>query len=266
MGSLRTVIADDEPLALDLLCASLDACGGVDIVARCRNGRDVLSAVRELEPDLLVLDVEMPGMSGFDAVRAMQADTLPLVIFVTAFSKYAVDAFEVNAVDYVLKPIDDTRLSRALRRVRERRAVADRASRHQSKGRFVKAMLDMDAASAAADWHSERRIALRDGSHMELLDQGEIVWVDAAGDYMCLHDLRNRTHVIRSTMNGLLEKLDDPRFARVHRSTAVNLERIETADSLAKGEYRLSMQGGSLVKVSRNYSAAVRRYLNRKSV
>ena len=266
MHRFQTVVADDEPLALRLLCASLEVCGGVEVLRRCRNGREVLTAVRELEPELLVLDVEMPGMSGFDAVRAMQADILPLVIFVTAFSKYAVDAFEVNAVDYVLKPIDDFRLARALKRVRERRGIAEDGNRFENKGRVVKAMLDIDERSANAGWHADDRIALRDGSHMELLDQGDIVWVDAAGDYMCLHDLRNRTHVIRSTMSDLLTKLGDPRFARVHRSTIVNLERIETADSLAKGEYRLGMQGGSQVKASRNYSAVVRRYLNRKSV
>ena len=266
MHRLRTVVADDEPLALRLLCASLDVCGGVDVLRRCKNGREVLTAVHELEPELLVLDVEMPGMNGFDAVRAMQADTLPLVIFVSAFSKYAVDAFEVNAVDYVLKPIDDHRLARALKRVRERRGVAADNNRIENKGRVVKAMMDIDNENARVGWHADDRIALRDGSHLELLDYGEIVWVDAAGDYMCLHDLRDRTHVIRSTMNDLLTKLNDPRFARVHRSTVVNLERIESADSLAKGEYRLGMQGGSLVKVSRNYSASVRRYLNRKSV
>lgn len=266
MRRLRTVVADDEPLALRLLCASLDVCGGVDVVRRCSSGREVLGAVRELEPELLVLDVEMPGMNGFDAVRAMQADTLPLLIFVTAFSKYAVDAFEVNAVDYVLKPIDDRRLSRALERVRERLGVRARGERVNNKGSVIKAIMDIDADRAIAGWHGDHRIALRDGGHMELLDQGDIVWVDAAGDYMCLHDLRDRTHVIRSTMNDLLKKLDDPRFARVHRSTAVNLSRVESADSLAKGEYRLGMQGGSMVKVSRNYSAAVRDYLHRKSV
>ncbi len=263
---LRTVVADDEPLALGLLCAALDACGGVNVVRRCENGREVLAAVHELEPDLLVLDVEMPGMNGFDAVRAMQSDTLPLVVFVTAYSEYAVDAFAVNAVDYVLKPIDDQRLAQALQRVRAR--LGDRARRHRAegKGRVMKAIVGMDNGESVAGWHSNHRIALRDGAHVELLDQGDIVWVDAAGDYMCLHDLQERTHVIRSTMNDLLKRLDDPRFVRVHRSTAVNLERIESVDSLAKGEYLLGLQGGSLVKVSRNYSSTVRRYLNRASV
>ena len=263
---LRTVVADDEPLALGLLCAALDACGGVHVVRRCENGREVLAAVRELEPDMLVLDVEMPGMTGFDTVRALQSDTLPLVIFVTAFSEYAVDAFDVNAVDYVLKPIEDQRLAKALKRARARLGDHARPRRVENKGRVMQAIMDMDDGKAVAGWHGNHRIALRDGARMELLDQGDIVWVDAAGDYMCLHDLGNRTHVIRSTMNDLLKRLDDPRFARVHRSTAVNLERIESADLLAKGEYLLGLQGGSSVKVSRNYSSAVRNYLNRRSV
>ena len=266
MRRLRTVVADDEPLARRLLCASLEACGGVDVVRCCESGREVLAAVRELEPELLVLDVEMPGMNGFDAVRAMQSDTLPLVIFVTAFSKYAIDAFEVNAVDYVLKPIDDQRLAQALNRARARLGVRAPRDRVENKGLVMQAIMDIDDSESVADWHTSQRIALRDGAHVELLDPGDIVWVDAAGDYMCLHDLRDRTHVIRSTMNDLLKRLDDPRFARVHRSTAVNLERIESADFLAKGEYLLGLQGGGLVKVSRNYSSAVRRYLNRRSV
>ena len=263
---LRTVVADDEPLALRLLCTALDACGGVEVVRRCESGREVLSAVRTLEPQLLVLDVEMPGLNGFDVVRAMQADTLPLVIFVTAFSKYAVDAFEVNAVDYVLKPIDDQRLAQALERARARLGVDVRPNGVEHKGRMMQAIMDIDEDNAIAGWDANHRIALRDGARMELLDQGDIVWVDAAGDYMCLHDLRERTHVIRSTMNDLLKRLNDPRFARVHRSTAVNLERIESADFLSKGEYLLGLQGGGSVKVSRNYSSAVRRYLNRRSV
>ena len=263
---LRTVVADDEPLALRLLCASLDACGGVDVVRRCRSGREVLAAIRELEPELAVLDVEMPGMSGFDAVRAMQADTLPLVVFVTAFSRYAVDAFEVNAVDYVLKPIDDTRLARALERARQRLGARADRNRVENKGRMLRAIMDIDAYGHPAGRQTGHRIAVREGARTEFLDPGEIVWVDAAGDYMCLHDLQDRTHVIRSTMRDLLRKLDDPRFARVHRSTVVNLEKIESARSLGKGEYRLGMRGGSLIKVSRNYGAVVRRYLREMSL
>ena len=126
--------------------------------------------------------------------------------------------------------------------------------------------MDMGGGRAVAGWQVDQRIAVRDGAHTEFVDHGEIVWVDAAGDYMCLHDLHDRTHVIRSTMGDLFTRLDDPRFARVHRSTLVNLEKIESAQSLGKGEYRLGMPGGSLVKVSRNYSAAVREYLNSVSL
>ncbi len=263
---LRTVVADDEPLALRLLSASLDASGAADIVRRCRNGREVVWAARELEPDLLVLDVEMPGMTGFDAVRALQADTLPLVIFVTAFSQYAVDAFEINAVDYVLKPIDDDRLAKAMQRATRRFAARAEEQAAADKGRVVDAIMRIDPGRAAADWRASQRIAVREGPRVEFLDYREIVWVDAAGDYMCLHDVHGNTHVVRSTMRDLLSGLDDPRLVRVHRSTAVNLERIERARSLDKGEYRLTMQGGGVVKVSRSYRSAIREYLDRISV
>lgn len=263
---LRTVIADDEPLALHLLSTSLDASGGADIVSCCRNGREVLKAVREMEPELLVLDVEMPGMTGFDVVRALQADTLPLVIFVTAFTQYAVDAFEVNAVDYVLKPIDDQRLAKAMQCAQDRFALLQEGQPREDKGRVVDAIVHIEAEDTVAEWRPNQRIALRDGSQTELLDYNDIVWIDAAGDYMCLHDIHDRTHVIRSTMGKLLKRLNDPRFLRVHRSTAINLEGIQRARSLDKGEYRLTMRGGGVVKVSRSYRAAIHRYLAALSI
>ncbi len=266
---LRTLVADDEPLALRLLCASIEACGAADIVQLCRNGREVVRAARELEPDLLVLDVEMPGMSGFSAVRALQADTLPLVIFVTAFSQYAVDAFEINAVDYVLKPIDDGRLAKAMQRATRRFAARAEEQAAADKGRIVDATLRIapeHPSHAIANWQASRRIAVREGPRTEFLECREIVWVDAAGDYMCLHDGHGKTHVIRSTMRDLLLRIDDPRFVRVHRSTAVNLDRIRRARSLGKGEYRLTMRGGGVVKVSRSYRTAIREYLDHISV
>lgn len=263
---LRTLVADDEPLALRLLSESIAASGAADIVRRCRNGREVVSAARELEPDLLVLDVEMPGMNGFEAVRALQADTLPMVIFVTAFSQYAVDAFEINAVDYVLKPIDDGRIAKAMQRATGRFAARAEEQAAADKGKVVDALMRIEPNQAAADWRPDRRVAVREGPRTEFLDCREIVWVDAAGDYMCLHDGNGNTHVIRSTMRDLLLRLDDPRFVRVHRSTAVNLDRIKRARSLGKGEYRLTMRGGGVIKVSRSYRAAIRDYLDQISV
>ena len=265
-GQLRTVVADDEPLALDLLCVSLDASNMADVVRRCRNGREVLAAVRELEPDLLVLDVEMPGMTGFDVVRALQADTMPLVIFVTAFSQYAVNAFDINAVDYVLKPIDDYRLEMALKRARNRFEKSTEEQPPGNKGGVVDAFMRINKNRTVSQWQPDRRLAVREGSQTELLDYTQIVWIDAAGDYMCLHDTHDNTHLIRSTMNDLLLSLNDARFARVHRSTTINLDWIQSAESLQKGEFRLTMQGGGIVKVSRNYREVVHGYFSRMAV
>ena len=189
-----------------------------------------MARTRELAPDLLILDINMPGMTGFDVVKALQSDDMPNVIFCTAYQRYALDAFDLHAVDYLLKPVDERRVQRGLERARQRLGeVAD---------------------------EGERKTALL-GAIDDIAR-----WVDAAGDYMCVH-VKGETHILRSTLKNLMERLDSDQFKRIHRSTVVNLERIKRVTPLKKGEYMLDLGNDEQLKVSRNYRDAIRGFLDK---
>lgn len=266
--ALRIIIADDEPLARQLMSSLLKRIDNVELIAACRNGSELIDAVHRFQPDLLIIDIEMPSTNGFEAVRRLQGDDLPLIIFATAYSNYAVEAFAVNAIDYLLKPIALDRLAVAVNRAREQfaRRSSDFSlssnSASNEKERLINAMLALDDDLKIGQWHQAKRIAVRQGSAINLIEYEQIIWIEAAGDYMCLHDSDRKTHILRSTMNELLERLKDSRFLRVHRSTAVNIDLIIGAQALPKGEYLLTMQGDDKVKVSRNYRQPIRSYLD----
>jgi len=258
---LRVVIVDDEPLALDLITELLVDEAALEIVGRASSGREALRAIREQRPDLVFLDIEMPGVNGFEVVQSLQADDhMPLVVFVTAFDAYAVDAFDLNAIDYVLKPIDKARLSRAVQRARER--VID-----GSKGRLLRAITaaGLNQAATVAQKFGDLpetlgRLPVRRGDTVELLELEDIDWVDAAGDYMCVH-AGGETHILRCTMKQLSDRLALGPFARIHRSTLVNLNKILRITPLPKGECMLHLADDYQLKVSRNYRSAVQHLL-----
>ncbi len=259
---LRVVIADDEPLALDLLDEMLAGHDSVTIVARARSGREAQTAIRELRPDLAFLDIEMPRMNGFQVVQGLQADDhMPLVVFVTAFDQYAVEAFEVNAVDYILKPVERSRLIRAIERAQERHLDG-------TKGRLLRAMTAARANGAgdlaeqlpAGDIACLDRLPVRLADSVQLLPFDAIDWVDAAGDYMCVH-AKGETHILRCTMKQLSDRLALGPFTRIHRSTLVNLSKIRSITPLAKGECLLHLDGDIKLKVSRNFRAGIARLL-----
>ena len=259
---MRVVIVDDEPLALDLLGELLRKGDNLQVVARASNGRAALAAIREHRPDLVFLDIEMPGMNGFEVVELLQADDhMPLVIFVTAFDGYAVEAFDVNAVDYVLKPVDAGRLKLAVERARERSADG-------TKGRLMRAIAaaggdgkNAPLTEALGELPEELgRLPVRRGDSVELLDLDDIDWVDAAGDYMCVHAL-GETHILRCTMKQLSDRLALGPFARIHRSTLVNLNKVRKITPLPKGECTLHLSEETQLKVSRNYRSAIQHLL-----
>ena len=262
MSALRTVIVDDEPLARRGLSLRLAEREDLDIVAECANGEEALQAVAELQPDLMFLDIQMPGMDGFDVVENLQGDSMPMVVFVTAYNEFAVDAFEVNAVDYVLKPVDEERLDTAVQRAveaREQQQLADH------KRNLMNACMRLSGASASvveeiagggADIYPDK-LSIRDGDETTLVPVAEIDWIDAAGDYMCVH-ADSTTHIMRITMKQLEGMLDPLMFLRIHRSTIVNSARINSAQSLTNGEYLLTLQGGTRLKVSRSYRDKIR--------
>ncbi|WP_371374659.1 LytR/AlgR family response regulator transcription factor [Thalassotalea aquiviva] len=270
MRKIRTLIVDDEPLALNLLRAKLRKFPEIDIVGECKNGRQAIEAVAELEPDLMFLDIQMPGIDGFMVIKKLQNDIMPLVVFTTAFERYAIDAFDVHAVDYILKPVDNERIERAIERVRSR---LEMEAETDNKNRIISAMDsfkqdDEDANNGpssnirdlAFNDQKERKIVIKERDDITLLKQSEIEWIDAAGDYVCLH-VKGVTHIKRSTLKSLLDELDPSIFKRVHRSTIVNLNFIEKVIPLPKGEFYLMLGEFDKVKVSRNYRDVIKTFL-----
>jgi two-component system LytT family response regulator len=268
--TIRTLIVDDEPLARRGLELRLREVADVEIVRQCANGREALAAIAELQPDLMLLDIQMPGLSGFDVMAQVPQESLPMVVFVTAFDRFAIEAFEAHALDYLLKPVDDDRLARALDRVRaqwqQRQALAQREQ-------LMAMLADMtgggeiepDALISVAQ-HPARRYArmlpIRAGRETVRLDVSTIDWIDAAGDYMCLH-AGGQTHVLRATMKELEEVLDPRVFQRVHRSTIVNLARVVSLRPHLNGECFLKLQSGQEVKLSRSFRDKVEMLLYR---
>lgn len=260
MRRIRTAIADDEPLARRGLELRLAAHPDIEIVAQVGDGVAALRALAEHEPELLLLDVEMPGLDGFAALHAIPAARLPLIVFVTAYDNYAVRAFEARAIDYLLKPIDDRALARALARVREhldgREAQAHRARLLELVGDLSgRPGLRLDEAldrEGAGVLRGDSPLAIRDGQQTVRVPLGEIRWVDAAGDYMCIHT-DGGTHVLRATMRELERRLDPRRFPRIHRSVIVNAARVTSLRPHLNGEYFLVLDCGHELKLSRTY-------------
>lgn len=268
MHKLRTIIVDDEPLALDLLRAVLNEINGVEIVAECCNGKEAVEAATRLQPELLFLDIQMPGMNGFDVIRSLQNDIMPMVVFITAYDHYAVDAFDLHAVDYVLKPLDKERIARSVDRAIDRlKTDVD----HSFKSPLIGAIEEISerASKQVKTEQTEsnipdgmkRKLLVRDSGVVKVIPFDDIDWVDAAGDYMCVH-AGGETHVIRSTLRDLMTKLDDNLFVRIHRSTIVNVERVVSVTPLQKGGSLLHLTQGESLKVSRNYRDSIRKFFN----
>ena len=266
MRPLKALIVDDEHLARRGLSMRLNIIDGVDVIAECANGVTALEAVSLHNPDLIFLDIEMPGMDGFGVVEKLQGDTMPMVVFVTAYNEYAVEAFKVNAIDYVLKPLEEERLREAVERARTLREQQDAT---REKARLLSMMMTMNneqplevmAADSASDRGAER-LLIREGGEVRFVPIRDIEWVDAAGDYMCVH-ASGETHIMRTTMKQLESQLNSALFARVHRSTIVNTQCITSAQSLASGEYRLTLNSGAQLKVSRGYRDTLKKLLGK---
>jgi len=262
---LKAIIVYDEDLARKGLAMRLEEFNNVELVQEACNADEALNLITIHEPDLVFLDIQMPGMTGLEMLSEIQADVLPMIVFVTAYDTFAVEAFKVHAVDYLLKPVEKDRLAEAI----------SRAS-HQRQGRVVsqekEKLLDL-AVSLTGKSHdaiselignSEKasyseRLAIKDGSSTTFVPIRDIDWIDAAGDYMCVH-VKNETHIMRTTMRELEAALNPVIFQRVHRSTIVNLERITKVSSHINGEYYLTLKCGSRLKISRSYKEKVKHF------
>ena len=261
----RILIVDDEALARRGLEIRLADVADFEVCGYSKNGREALRHVAEYKPELVFLDIQMPGMDGFEVLRRMAGPDMPIVVFVTAYAEHAIRAFEANALDYLLKPIDEPRLRAALDKAREQ--LDTRAAR-QHRERLLKLICDLTGEELtleealvrepASNPSEPERIAIRDGKDTIRVDVADIQWIDSAGDYLCVH-MPEQTHVVRGTMKRLEALLDPGRFVRVHRSTIVNAERVRSMRSHTNGEYFLKLDCDRELKLSRSYRKNVDR-------
>lgn len=267
---INTVIVDDEALSRRGIELRLRDAGDFAIVAQCSSGREALAAISTYKPDLVFLDIQMPGMSGFEVLANLPQESLPVVVFVTAYDQYAIQAFEARAVDYLLKPIDEIRFRTALERVREHvraKTVANQRDRLMEiiaeitgSGELALDELLTRGRAAVEAKHPEV-LPIRQGRETVRVPVASIRWIDAAGDYMCIH-AGSDTHILRGTMKELEELLDPKLFQRVHRSTIVNLRLVKSLRAHMNGEYFLTLDGGHELKLSRTYRDKVEYFLN----
>jgi len=262
---LRTLLVDDESLSRRGLELRLKVASDIEVIGQCSNGREALQAIRESKPDLVFLDIQMPGLSGFDVLAELQPHELPMIVFVTAYDRFAVQAFEARAIDYVLKPVDDVRLAATLAHVRElaeqRTAVAER-NQLANPLAALRGSGEIEGAQPAASTSPPNWLPIRNGRETVRVPVEAIEWVDAAGDYLCIHASGN-THILRATMREMETLLDPRLFQRVHRSTIVNLTRVKSLRAHMNGEYFLRLEGGQELKLSRTYRDKVEYFLKR---
>jgi two-component system, LytTR family, response regulator len=270
-GPIRSIIVDDEPLARRGLELRLRAFQDFEIVGQCANGREAVDAVAAHAPDLMFLDIEMPGIDGFEVLRRIPQTSMPMVVFVTAFDRYAIEAFDAHALDYLLKPLVDERLERTLGHVRDQFAQRKSVKHREQLVALLASVtgagqLDAEELLARGTAGISRRfpevLPIRLGRETMRLPVAAIEWVDAAGDYMCVH-AEGRTHVVRATMKQFEDRLDPASFQRIHRSTIVNIRRIRKLKPHTNGEYFLTLEGGHELKLSRSYRDRLERILGK---
>jgi two-component system LytT family response regulator len=256
---IRTVVVDDEPLARRRLARLLESDENVDVVGVCANGRDAVKTVREARPDLLFLDVQMPEMDGFGVLQALGGEALPQVVFVTAYDQYAIQAFEVHALDYLLKPYTPARLSAAVQRA-ARQIAAPRATPADRLAELLEHLererRELDARLAGAPSPQPpaqtTRLLVKNGERMFFVPVETIDWLEAEGNYVRLHCGRE-AHLVRATLSGMEEQLDPNRFTRIHRSTIVNLDRVKEVRPWFAGDYLVKLHDGAELRLSRRY-------------
>jgi len=246
--TIRTLIVDDEPLARRGISRRLVAHRDFSVIGEADDGEAALARMEADHPDLVFMDVEMPGISGLEALRSMSCGRRPLIVFLTAYSDFALDAFEVRALDYLLKPIDDDRFSETLERVRE----AVEARRLQPPGYPQHALRVPPPGPAGV-----ARLAVRSGHRIVLIDVQQVDWIEAMGDYAGLH-VAGKVHLMREPLHRLVQRLDPKQFARIHRSTIVRLARIAEMRALSNRDSLLRLHDGTRLRVSRTYIDALR--------
>jgi two-component system, LytTR family, response regulator len=246
MSSLRVLIVDDEPLIRSGIRRSLAALEEIEILGECESGSQAIQTILEQRLDVVLLDVQLSDCTGLDVVNEVGAERMPAVIFVTAYDEYAVQAFELNAVDYLLKPFDDERLHRSIARVRERLAAA-----HQnSPAEHLRSLLD----ARHRTWPD--RIIVRNAERYEFVPVPSIDWAESANNYVQIH-CGPKNYLLGETLTNLAGRLDPSRFLRIHRCRLVNLSRIIAVHPLMSGTYEMELRSGVRLTTGRQYKDAV---------
>ena len=252
---IRTLIVDDEPLARERMRTLLGTEADVEVVGEARDGLEAVETILGQSPDLVFLDVQMPKLDGFEVIQTVGAERMPAVVFVTAYDQHALRAFEVQALDYLLKPFDHDRFQGALKRVR-------RQIDSQETGDLGRRLLAL-----VRDLKTERpsrtdRLVIKSGGRLFFLRAEEIDWIEAAGNYVRLH-VGTTSHLLRETMNAIEGRLDPEKFFRIHRSRIVNMERIQEMQPWLNGEYAVVLRTGTRVTLSRGYREKLQERLGR---
>lgn len=245
---IRILIVDDEPLARDCVRDALRREPDVEIVAECEDGERAVSAIRRHRPDLVFLDVQMPGLTGFDVIEAVGVQNMPPTVFVTAYDEHALRAFEVHALDYVLKPFDDERFRDALAHARRRL----RTQQDSDLGRRLSGLLQhLGRGDVPLEGYLDR-IMVRERDRIRFVPTADVDWLESEGNYVRLHTAAG-THLIRASLSGMLDRLDPRTFVRIHRSTIVNVDRVREMQPWVGGDYIVILKDGRKLRVSRSY-------------
>jgi len=271
---LTAILVDDEPLALEGLKLRLEKIPQIKVIGEAGDGDQAIRLCQTLCPDVLFLDLNLPGLNGIEVVQALQSDILPMVVFVSAYSEYALDAFEINAIDYVLKPANLARLQKTVERIMERITPKDSSI---EKFKLLNALGKTSgiAVNELEDWlvsdqplptpYNQELVIKNNDNEKIFLPVKDIRWIDAAGDYMCVHT-HIETHIVRITMKKLASQLDPKLFTRIHKSTLVNVNAIKSIKAMRNSESILELGNNIQLKVSRNYSAAIQQLIEKKQL
>ena len=272
---LTAVIVDDEPLALEGLRLRLEKIPELEVIGEACDGDEAIKLCQQLTPNVLFLDLQMPGLNGIEVVQALQADILPMVVFVSAYGEYAIDAFELNAIDYLLKPANLGRLQKTVARLVEKRGSANKAKYSSEKHKLLHALGQSSGLAIAEleEWlgseqrlpstYCQKLVIKNSDNEKVFVPVTDIRWIDAAGDYMCVHTDKE-THIVRVTMKKLANQLDERLFKRIHKSTLVNVNYIQSIRALRNSESVLTLAEDVQLKVSRNFSDAIQAFVKSK--
>jgi len=244
MNTIKALIVDDEPLARERIKRFLTDERDIELVGECADGQEAVSAIQTLAPDLVFLDIQIPELDGFGVLEAVGVEQMPAVIFVTAYDRYALQAFDVNALDYLLKPYNRERFHKAVERARAQLS-------NGAKGELSERLLSL-LENLQPEQRYLERLMIKSSGRVFFLRTTEIDWIEAEGNYLRLH-VGKESHLLRETMNRLAAKLDQNKFLRIHRSTLVNIERIKELQPLFSGDYVVILRDGKQLTLSRSY-------------